>query len=196
MPSKKNLLIATYFLVLSFPVITWVRGYNSAGGLYEFMRLAGLLSFTMMSAQLTIGAFMLKLRPIFGTPILKLHIVQGMVAFSLALLHPLLYAWQFGIATAWNLAGYYNWGKVGLAVMIFSVSAGLLRTAPFLMRHWRWVHRLNYLLLAIIYIHSWNVGTDVRVFPMLLLYWLIPPVFLASIYSKLRPVYNSAYGNR
>lgn len=191
---SKYLLITVYVLLLATPLITWTRGYNSTGGLYEYMRLAGLVAFTLIFLQLVIGAWMLKLRPIFGAGILKLHIRQGLTATVLAFLHPGLYLWQFGWQATLNLGGYYNWGKVGLVILTVTVAAGLLRTAPFLVRHWRWIHRLNYVLLAVVYVHSWNVGSDVRNFPMVLIYWLIPPVLLISIYYKLRPVYNKLHG--
>ncbi len=197
MPSKKAILVILYCLVLLTPIVTWAQGYHPQGGLYEYLRLAGLLAFTLIFAQLVIGAFMVKLRPIFGTKLLRLHIWQGVIAFTLAWTHPLLYTFQFGITRVLKLGGYYTFGKVGLALLTLAVLAGLLRTRPFLQAHWRWVHRLNYVTLLVIYIHSWNVGSDTHVFPMLLLYWLAPLVWVGAIYHKLRPiVYNLAYGNK
>ncbi|MDO8488193.1 MAG: hypothetical protein Q7S31_02665 [bacterium] len=182
----KKLLTVSYILILAIPLFTWLRGYNSQGGLYEFMRLAGLFAFTLLFLQLTIGAFMSQLRPVFGIKILRWHIIQGIIAFTVAWTHPTLYMLQFGFDQLWRLGGYYIWGKVGLTLLTFAVAAGLLRTAPFLVKYWRWVHRLNYLTLVIIYVHSWHVGSDTHTFPMTILYLLIPLVWTSAIYLKLR----------
>lgn len=150
------------------------------------VRLAGLVAFTLIFLQLVIGSLMVKLRPIFGSAVLRLHICQGIVAFILAWLHPLFLISQWGVTTVLGLGGYYLWGKVGLALLTLAVLAGLLRTRKFLARHWRWIHRLNYVTLAVIYIHSWNVGSDTHTFPMVILYYLIPPIAGFGLYTKLR----------
>ncbi len=191
MPSKKYLLIAVYIAVLAIPVITWIRGFNATDKLHLFMHSLGLLAFTLLFCQLVIGAFMNYLRPVFGSKILRWHIVQGTVAFCLAWLHPIMYAILVGLRPllllfSWTTP-YYFLGLVGLILLTIAVTAGALRTQTWLAKYWRWIHRLNYLTLAAIYLHSLNVGTDTHTFPMILLYYLIPPVFVYSLYYKMRP---------
>lgn len=195
--NKKLLLTFLYLTVLSLPIVTWIRNQAWEGDLtYGLIRLAGLVAFTLLVLQVGIGSLMLKLRPIFGSGIQQLHIVQGTIAFILSWLHPTLMVVGFGLNVVMGFTGFATWGKWGLFLLNLSVMAGFLRTQPWLMKHWRWVHRLNYLVLTVIYYHSWNLGTDVRTFPMVIIYYLAPVIAAIGLYTKARGWYSSNYGDR
>lgn len=189
----KYFIYGAYILVLLIPVFTWFQAQGSAEiDTYSLANLAGLVAFTVIFLQITIGSFMSLLRPILGSKaILNFHIWQGIAAFIVAHLHPGLFALSFGLDRVLAMQGYAMWGKIALILIVLTVAAGLLRTLPFMQKYWRWVHRLNYVIFALVYWHSWNLGNDVRTMPMVLIYWLSPVVVIAGLiyrlfYSKIR----------
>jgi hypothetical protein len=180
---RKLIFWGGYTLVLLIPVVTWLRYINIFKlSLYDGLRLAGLLAFTLIILQIGLGAFMLFLRQYFGSWVLKLHISQGLAAFTLAWAHYLVNKFFLGFTNG----PYQLWGKIGLLIMCISVAAGLLRTRPWIAKYWRLIHRLNYVLFAMIWYHSWNLGSDVRLWPMRGLYYLAPIVVVAAIVYKAR----------
>ena len=195
---SKWTLISIYFLILAAPLVTWARGADLSGDWRpELVRLAGLLGFTLIFLQLAIGALMTKLRPVFGNKlILRWHIVQGIIGFILANVHPLAIASLYGFSRVVKMGGYAMWGKTALILLWVSVAAGLLRASPWLQKYWRWIHRLNYGIFGLVYWHSWNMGHDTRQAPMVYIYWLAPIVFLVSLVIKLQPFWQTLVKNK
>ncbi|KKU83122.1 MAG: hypothetical protein UY11_C0028G0016 [Candidatus Amesbacteria bacterium GW2011_GWC2_47_8] len=124
---------------------------------YLLARAIGVTAFSLMLVQIILATWFRKY--------IKWHMWIGKIAFILAWIHPALL--EFGR----GLGGDVWWGKIG---------------AIFRIKHWRWIHRLNYVALVLIYVHSWNLGSDVRRFPIILLYWLAPVVLVLAIWEKLR----------
>jgi len=184
--SHKLILLIAYLLILSVPGVTWVKNSGWSGGVvYGLARLAGLYAFTLMTLQVGIGGLADKLRPIFGARIIRWHIWQGTVAFSLAMLHPVLMAVVFGVGEVLRMGGDAVWGKIALNLLIISVLAGAMRAQPWLVRYWRWVHRLNYVILAMVWWHSWRLGTDTHTWPMAGIYLLAPVVLVWALTNRL-----------
>lgn len=183
----KFVLYLIYALVVAIPLVTWVRNYDLGNiDSYALANLAGLLAFTLIFLQIVVGSFINLLRPVVGNKaILNFHIWQGIAAFILAHLHPLFFAISLGFKRILTMGGYVVWGRVALLLIVVSVAAGLLRTLPWMQKHWRWVHRLNYLIFALIYWHSWSLGDDVKEFPMLILYLVSPLVVITGLIYKL-----------
>lgn len=160
--------------------------------LYLLARLAGLTAFGLMFVQLVTGPLGGIIRRWVGVRWqLRLHIWSGLVAFALAWLHPALLVGALGWQTVLTLGGYAIFGKVSLLLLTVGVAAGLARTVPWLVRQWRWVHRLNYLVFVLIYLHSWNLGSDVRSFPIVLFFWLAPVVWVGAVVYQLRQAWSA-----
>lgn len=162
---------------------------------YNLAKLAGSLAFGLMFLQITSGTLMNKLRPKFGSGILNWHIGAGILAFCLSILHPVFFALALGTKTVMNLGGYAILGKAGILLLVFGVLAGLFRTVPFVTRYWRWIHRLNYIVFMLIYFHSWQLGTDSHRFPLIVVYWLAPIVFVYGLYNKISQWYSLKNGH-
>ena len=145
--------------------------------LYLLARIAGSLAFTLMLAQIILATWFRHL--------IKWHMRIGKAAFILAWLHPVL------LGFAWNLGGYVWLGRIGLVMLTAAVIAAVLR-----IKHWRWIHRLNYVVFVMIYIHSWNLGTDARSFPLTLIYWLSPVIIIAALTTKLLNSRIASNGNK
>lgn len=150
----------------------------------------------MSALQVGTGGLMDKLRPIFGSKLIKWHIRQGAAAFVLALAHPALLSWELGPEAIIKMGGEAVWGKIALNLLVISVLAGWLRGSGFMARYWRWIHRLNYVILALVWWHSWQLGTDARTWPMAGVYILAPAVLILSLTSKIRGFRIAAYGHR
>lgn len=197
---KKFFLILLYVLLLCFPLITIV---NSLGGktflqsfsdfdsaAYFFLRFFALYAIIFLFLQVLLGTFMNQLRRIFGPKMLQFHIIQGITAYFVILLHPVMYfifqTSTQGLAKSFfdlppNFNGYFNilisLGKIALILLTISVLAGLLRKIPALIPHWRKLHQLNYIVFAIVIYHSWNIGQDTQEKPFVYLY----PVFILGL---------------
>lgn len=133
--------------------------------LYLLGRVFGTTAFSLMLVQIILATWFRKY--------IKWHMTIGKVAFILAWLHPIMFGF------AWNLGGYVWLGRIALALLTGAVVAVVLR-----IRHWRWIHRLNYVVFGLIYIHSWSLGTDARIFPLSIIYWIAPVVVIASLTTK------------
>jgi len=124
--------------------------------LWTSLRLAALEAFTLITANITIGAF----RPLFHLvakprTIHRLHVTLGLAGFSVAMAH--------GVMTlVFGIAGYPaapTWaGPAALAVLALALVTALTRRR--FRRTWRWVHRLNYLVFAVVLIHGLLLGYD------------------------------------
>lgn len=189
-PNPKLILLTVYFLLLAIPGVTWVRNQGWSGGWeYGLMRLAGLYAFTLIVLQVGLGAMVDKLRPVFGAGIVRWHIWQGLVGFALGLAHPVAYGLAFGFEFLTRTDNVFvGLGRLSLLIMIFSVLSGLMRARPWIAKWWRWIHRLNYVLLVTVWIHSWNLGSDARTFPMTVVYLLAPGVLVWALTTKLRAI--------
>lgn len=191
----KILFILLYVFLLTAPVVSWVANSGWDNGFwYGYMRLAGMYAFVLITTQIISGSSMDTLRRVFGPRILKGHMAVGIMAFLLAMSHPV----AFGIAFGWNLLldfsdPYTVLGRIGLLCMILGVSGGMLRTKSFMVSHWRVFHRLNYAVFILIYVHSFYLGSDVRIFPMSGVYIIGP---LAVLYSVARKYLLSGRGEQ
>lgn len=145
--------------------------------LYPFVRLLGLLVFTGLTLQILSQTFWVPLTKLFAPKsLLAWHIAEGLVVYSLVLLHPFMFDLTQYLAThsLSFLAGYVPHagmdrfeflvmlGYFNLILITLTVSAGLLRKRPFIRRWWKKVHVLNYLVFGIALYHSLNIGTDTQ----------------------------------
>jgi len=97
----------------------------------------------------------------------------------------------------WVMVGGYVWfGKVGLILITMAAAAGVWRAHPMVTKYWRWIHRLNYVVFVLIYIHSWKLGTDAGSFPFKAIYYLAPVVLVLALTRKLLELRITANGNR
>jgi len=58
------------------------------------------------------------------------------------------------------------------------------------------MHRLNYVVFGLVYIHSWKLGTDAGNFPLKAVYYLAPVVLILALTRKLLELRITANGTR
>lgn len=194
------LLLPVWLIILAFPA--WVF-FSQRGGaaLLEGLTfvqasrvlfpLAGLYAFVFLWTQFVLGSNMvlwLKLAPGFY----RFHRVFGVFTFLFAVLHPTLLALGVGVGAflskSFVSAGQalFVWlGQIALVLLLFTVLAGLLMRTRFLRRHWRKVHVLNYGIFVLTFVHSWNLGTDVRPTGLRFLWWFMAASAALSALGRL-----------
>lgn len=145
-------------------------------------RFLGLTAFTMMFFQIVLGSFMEKWTEKLGGWILNFHITEGVIVYTLIILHPVSFMVfnylvghgfnpffvfvDFCVLCSTRIDFYYTLGRVSFWLLNISVWAGLLRmTTPYMRVNWKKFHILNYLVFILIGIHSIGVGTDVGTSP-------------------------------
>jgi len=145
-------------------------------------RFLGLGAFTLLFVQLILGGFMEYWTEKLGAWVFSFHIFEGILIYSLALLHPIIFmAYNHYVGLGWNpyavfinacilcqtpLDFYYTLGMVSFWLLTITVFAGLFRTSsPWMRLNWRKLHVLNYLVFLIVALHGFLTGTDFKVQP-------------------------------
>lgn len=194
----KYLFILIYLLLLFIPgyAVSQNSGFTEREGAtastYLFLRLTGLYGFVLIFVQIMLGAYMDFARRIFGPKILNFHMREGIVAYGLILAHPILFLLNTALAGVPNALGllvpqftttyetYLSFGKFGFILLTLAVFAARFRNALFLQKHWRKFHILNYLAFWLIFVHSFNVGSDTR---LAIFSWLYPVMAVLVVLS-------------
>ncbi|UBU17372.1 ferric reductase-like transmembrane domain-containing protein [Nonomuraea gerenzanensis] len=119
----------------------------------------------------------------------SLHRWLGGCGAFLVLLHPLLETvvdrqdWAYVLVPdfTWAESAYASLGR--LAFLMFLVLWVTSTLARYLIRHrvWRYAHYVSYPLLALVFVHSWGLGSFLTETPWLLAYWLVLAVVFAGV---------------
>lgn len=165
-------LIGPITLLMNFPLSSLFT--KQAITINFFQRLVGLVLFSLIFAQVVIGSLMSKLVEKLTAKLFRFHIVEGIVSYILMIAHPVLGAIN-GVSLIFVFTReelLYNFGRAAFSLFTIGVFAGLFRSQPFLIRHWKKLHVLNYIAFYLIAIHSYYVGSDVQTFPFIILWWI------------------------
>jgi DMSO/TMAO reductase YedYZ heme-binding membrane subunit len=200
---KKKVFWILYIAFLAVPAITiWQTADSStfsdtANLPYFVLRVFGLYGLTLIAIQTLLGAFMPFFIRNLGPWVRKFHIFQGIFAYLLILLHPIMYSLfelpHVGIIKTFvdilphfstSFEVYMDLGKLAFILLSVGVAAGLLRNNPKVIAHWRLVHRANYLVFAIVMLHSWLIGSDTHIAPFVYMYPVFIAILIASVWYK------------
>jgi predicted ferric reductase len=163
-------------------------------------RFFGLTAFVLMFWQIMVGANMEKFAKKVGDWIFNFHVWEGIVIYSLVVLHPLVFVFfQHFIGQGTDpinvflgvclfcdpkVEYIYTLGRVAFWLLTIGVFAGIYRSAnPFMRKNWRKFHVLNYFVFLLIGIHGFILGPDLAVRPFI--YFAIP-AYLIVIYTIVR----------
>jgi len=172
-----------YILSLGFLLILILPGYvffQNRGG-FEFLAGAdfktaarlvfpifGLYAFTLLWTQLLIGPNAILFRKV-QPKITIFHHRQGIFIFLLVLTHPTLILIAFGLYQYLGykflpkpLVLYAFLGTVALGFLTVTAVTAILSRLSFLKYKWRMFHFLNYVVFTLAWIHSWNLGSDIK----------------------------------
>ena len=162
------LLAPGYVFFSSRGGITFLEGANFQLVARRIFPLVGLYAFTFLWLQFMLGSSMTPLRNLYPG-LIKYHRRQGIFVFLLALLHPSLIIIGYGLSKFLDssflpeeLIPFAFLGKVAILLLILTVVTARLSTLKFFRTKWRAIHYLNYLVFILVWIHSWNIGSDVQ----------------------------------
>lgn len=207
-------------LGLSILALVWSTPIANAGGwtafwdmrdaasfTYRIFQLLGLTAFTLITIQIVLGAGMNLWERLYGPRFWIFHRYEGIFALLLALSHPFVLGRSLslqGSSISEFLGGHpqINFillGELGLFLLLVTVSTAYLALVfkqPSLKAVWHKLHLANYLIFALIWIHSWNVGSDPRTGILPIIYWLFAGLVVISfLYRRvLRPVKEGNLG--
>lgn len=201
----KAFFILLYILLLVIPGYTLLRNTSGFEGLigqgtssttYTFLRLTGFYAFTLVFIQIMLGAFMNYWRSVFGPRVLNFHMTQGLVTYGLILAHPALFLLNTSLGRVPNsllllvpkfsdpYQVYLSFGKIGFIFLTIAVFAARFRQSAFLENHWRKFHILNYIAFWLIFVHSFNLGSDTHTPPFSWLYPVMAILVVISIFYR------------
>lgn len=210
MSPKKLLAFLVYLLVLLIPWWVFLQNTGTDPDVLftpqSGMRFFGLYALSLIWVQIILGSFMKEWIAIFGPKTLRFHIAEGIFALLLVFTHramSLVYEFSLNpMATVGELLidlripGYEEplaqpavfLGTTALYLLILTAVTAYFRHKDFLVRYWRRIHYLNYLIFFLALTHSLTLGSDTRHPALLLLYAIMALVALfAFIRAHLLP---------
>ena len=138
------------------PVAILASGTASLDATWTALRIAAVEAFSVIFLNIVTGA----LRPFFNRvfkarTVQRAHVASGLAGFSLALAHGIT-ALVYGI-TGYRTGAVFV-GPAALGVLCVAIAAAFARRR--LSSTWRWIHRLNHLAFAAVFIHGLVLGYD------------------------------------
>jgi predicted ferric reductase len=172
--------------------VAWLHAVTPQSALILLFPLLGLYAFTFVTWQILISTNLRWLRQVWPR-VISLHRFQGGFALLFALLHPGFILVGFGLSNylhfryiapslVWWLLPAYS----ALTIMLLTVSTAFLAWRGRNIRFWRKLHKLNYLVFALVWLHSWFVGTDTHIGYVRLIWLLYLVLIIASTYGRYR----------
>lgn len=146
----------------------FVNGLDFQNASLALFPVVGLTAFTLLWMQLMVGSLMPWLKKLFRG-IERFHRTQGVFVFLFALGHPGFLVVGIGIQAylsrsfvSSTLVPYLLLGQIAIILLSLSVLAALMRKVAWVKRWWRLIHLLNYVTFIFVWLHSWNLGSDIR----------------------------------
>lgn len=194
-------LVASYLALLILPGyvffsirggLVFLTGTDLRSALVLLFPLFGLYAFTFVSLQVLIGSNMLRLRPVFPK-IMIFHRFHGLLALTFACLHPLMILAAFGIVNSWHLRFVSPRLRIWVLVALLAISLLLLTVTTAVAAWkfgkftgvWRKIHLLNYLVYALVWLHSWFIGSDIQATNLRYIWMLYALAVAASLTARI-----------
>lgn len=147
---------------------SFLRGLLLKDFAFRIFPLLGLYAFFLLWVQFLLGSSMPILRKIYPN-IVRFHRAEGVFVLLFAMFHPLFLEIGVGWSSYWarnfvplHLVPYIWVGYVQISLLFLTAGSALLAKIPLIQRYWRRIHYLNYAVFALVWIHSWFLGTDIR----------------------------------
>lgn len=159
--------------------------------LFSFVqRNLGLIALNLIFVQIILGAYAKTFAKLFGTWIYKFHIIEGLFAYILTFLHPIFYLLIikfsghgfdpyaafvnacFLCKTPYDY--YLTIGRIAFWLLTIGVFTTIFRkNSSWLLKYWKNLHLLNYLVFIAVVVHGFFIGSDIR-----------SPIFLVLVVAE------------
>lgn len=169
-------------MLIFFSVLPFLSLYKNGFSVALTANFLGLIGLTLMVWQFILGNRFIssKLRENFVDTV-KLHIFLGTYGLILVFFHPILQMISYSESLAFIFIPSFtdafstsvSYGRFAfyLLIIIWVTSALLRKRMKY--RPWLYIHYLNYLIIALAFLHSSAIGTYIHAVPYLNLYWKI-----------------------
>jgi predicted ferric reductase len=189
LPFGGILLVVAYVALLCSPLVVagLMRPRTQQSFLWELGKSFALVGVVVLVLQFVLAARLRGTTRHFGLDaVLRFHRGMAILAVVLIALHPVLLALGGGgwsLLTSVRMPWYIWLGKTALLLLVIQALAALLRrTVRLSFETWRGLHNQALVILALVLLHSWVAGTDLRHRPMQAL-WLGLFTAAVSIYA-------------
>lgn len=157
--------------------VTFINEIPFTKSAQRLFPLFGLYALFFVWTQVILGSLMPIWQRLWSN-IFYFHRAEGIFALLFATAHPLLLAFGVGLDHYFardfvlpNQIKFIFFGYATLFTMYLTISAALLMNKKFMLRWWRKIHIVNYLVFFFAWIHSWNLGTDIQTTNLKYLWW-------------------------
>lgn len=195
----QGLILAAYAAALVIPGAVFVShrggfgflaGAHGATVLQFLFPLLGLYAFTFVTMQVLVATNIWWLRRLWPR-ITNFHRFQGTFALLFVILHPLFILTGFGLAqflnfdfTSTNFVPYAILGETAFVILMATIGTAILvwrgRNIPW----WFTLHKLNYLVFILVWLHSYLIGGDIRSSNLRYLWILYLVMVIVSFFGK------------
>ena len=186
---KKILFFVIWFALLAivpvtvFKTTSWEMATIYPVTFMNFLqRISGLSLFILLFVQIILGAFMKKWEEKMGGWVFNFHIFEGRLIYFLAVLHPIFFILfnhfvgsgldvykafvNICLLCKYPIDYYYTLGRLAFWLLTLAVMAAVFRSkTPWLIKHWRKMHVLNYVVFLLVGAHGFLLGSDFKVIP-------------------------------
>lgn len=201
----KSGLLGLYIAALCLPLYIFFHDRGGTAFLHmadlrDSLRLVfpllGLYAFTFVTWQVLIATNLRWLRKLWPR-VINFHHFQGGFALIFAVLHPALILIGFGLAdylhfrfVSPNLRWWLIPSYTALTILLLTVTTASLAWHGMNIPWWRKLHRLNYLVFVLVWLHSWFIGTDTRTL-LLRFVWVVYLLLVTiSVIGKYRSFFT------
>ncbi len=183
-------LILAYFIVAISPLLILLKLHVGTPNetIYEIARSLALSGFVILALQPVLVARLKWIERPFGMDILsRFHKSMGLFATLLLISHPPLLVLGGGglpLIVSLDQPWYILLGKAGLLLLVIHTFVSeYSSTLGLKFEQWRRIHYiLAPLIIILVFIHSFETGDDLKLFPMQLL-WVILLIVAIAAYS-------------
>jgi sulfoxide reductase heme-binding subunit YedZ len=175
-------LVVALIIQLAIVLLTLVQ--TPAPPLYMAIRAAALLGYIGLFWLIVSSEYVRQMRGLLGRVYLKVHHPLSVVTWVLIAAHPLGFALFINDAMVllpvfWPLKQFLQLaGRPALYLFALGTVGALTRRR--LKRGWRYLHKLNYVAFALVFIHAWLIGTDLSN-PLVKALWLVMAVVVLAV---------------
>jgi methionine sulfoxide reductase heme-binding subunit len=168
----KTLLLLFFGIIVAGSYILVANSLKGTEQIWLLTRAFGLIAFVSLSSLVIIG----ELRLLGFNRLFKLHCTIGVITFFIALLHGLSAVFdKFKWGTNLSLADFLGFnfsskwlillslGTMAFYLIIFvalTSSTSVIKKLGF--KNWKILHYLSYIVIAIVFVHSTMLGTDIK----------------------------------
>jgi len=153
------------FVVLLALIIVYTLYRTPSPLAWNIARAAALFGYSTTFLAILSHEYMREMRKLFGKPFLTVHHILARTGLVLIILHPITVAVLTRDPKAFvpifnSLRTFLTWGgRPALYLFIIAILAAVLRGR--IKNTWKFIHWLNYLAFALVFVHSWLLGTNV-----------------------------------